>query len=247
MQNLAPDTNLNQNKKIGRCIFIAKGSFNPGIFYPDWFERHSIMPAEEIEPLLELPRRKEIPDLKVVLEYGSRFFVEPLRAVIDFKSLPLRVERDSFEMWCEQRDNFPFMIDVIKKIFRLLPETPIKTYGLNFDEHYQCEEDLNFVSKKLFSPEESLKDLCGDNCRYGHILSFNKENAKINIIIQASQLLEGGIFFKSNFHYENPELYATFVTENIEKEFQRCLEFADKVVGNYFENIVSRVDKIPRI
>src|SRR4030065_91317 len=138
----------NNKKGIERCIFVALGSFNPAILHPQWFARHSILPVEEIEGLLAEPFKKEIPEIGATIEFGSRFLVEPTHALANFKSFFLRVDRGKFEVKCEKQEGFPLLLSFIKKIFLVLPETPISAYGMNF--HYDNpSSDNKFLTDML--------------------------------------------------------------------------------------------------
>src|SRR4030042_1633216 len=158
----------NNKKGIERCIFVALGSYNPAILHPQWFARHSILPVEEIEGLLAEPFKKEIPEIGATIEFGSRFLVEPTHALANFKSFFLRVDRGKFEVKCEKQEGFPLLLSFIKKIFLVLPETPISAYGINFDEHIQFAESSSSILSKFFSKNPIVAELFGEDCDFGH-------------------------------------------------------------------------------
>lgn len=232
------------DKPIGRTIFVAVGSFNPAIFHPDWFDRHSILPAEETQTLMAPPTVKKLPEIGATLEYGKHFLVDPTQAVLNCKAMKFNVQRDKFQIECEKRDDFPFMLEVIKKIFMLLPETPINAYGFNFHEHLECEENIQQITTKLFIPTENVQNFCGENCAYGHSMNFNANSAKISIDIAASQLVNGGVYFKSNFHHENPGTTNRYIVETVVKNFEKALNLAEEFILKFFGNIVRRHDKL---
>lgn len=132
--------NFEPKGPLERCIFIVRGSFNPPIFHPDWFSRHGILPGEEIEGLISELKAKEIPEMGITLLYGQRFLVGSDQAVLNFKSFKLIVTRDRFETRCEKRNSFPLMLTLVRKVFKILQETPVTAYGINFEEHFKFDD-----------------------------------------------------------------------------------------------------------
>ena len=235
----------NNKKGIERCIFVALGSFNPAILHPQWFARHSILPVEEIEGLLAEPFKKEIPEIGATIEFGSRFLVEPTHALANFKSFFLRVDRGKFEVKCEKQEGFPLLLSFIKKIFLVLPETPISAYGINFDEHIQFAESSSSILSKFFSKNPIVAELFCEDCDFGHNVYTKIKEARVRFRIEPSQVLEDGILLSMNFHYDNPSSDNKFLTDMLDTHFEDALTLTSKIVAGFGE-IKERVEKLKK-
>lgn len=234
-------TESNENK-IDSVAFVAKGSFNPAILHPEWFLRHSIIPQEEVDSLLAEPLRKEIPDVGII-EFGKNFIVEPTQAILSFKSLAIKVDRERFDVICRSRDKFPFMLEVIKKIFIVLPETPVAAYGINIFEHIQFEESSEVILNKFFTANESIKSFFGPDQKYGHkIISKNGDSIKV-LQIERSNRLQDALYIFLNSHYQNTSVGNDFLIKNLSKNFSDTLSFAEKLIQTYCGPIVKKIEK----
>jgi len=229
---------------IERCSFVALGSFNPAILHPDWFSRHNILPTEETSRLLAEPKREELPEIGVTIEYGSNFIVEPTRAFIHFKSFILKVERNKLEIKCGEKTKFPLLLTCIKKIFKLLPETPINAYGINFNENMKFEENSTKIINKFFNKDKSIDLFFGSNNQNGHTIITNRDEARIRFIIEPSKKIEDGIYISFNFHYDNTSLEAKFILDNINKHFESSLKFSEDLISNYCGKFTERLPEI---
>lgn len=235
-----------QKISIGRCIFVATGSFNPAIMQPLWIERHKILPEAETAGLYAAPIRKEIPELKAVIEYGQNFIVSPQQTILLFRSFFLKVEREKFEIWCESRENFPLLISFIKKIFKVLPETPVKSYGINFDEHIKSNLTIADISEKFFHKSDNIEKLFGKEYTCGHKIFAKMGDAELRFGLEPSKVLEDGIYVRLNFHYENETLdkEVAFMVENLDGNFKNNFEFAESMIRSYFGKIEARTEKL---
>lgn len=227
----------------GRCIFVALGSFNPAILHPEWLSRHKILPEEEIIGLFAEPLKKEIPELGAVIEYGLHFIVSPTHTTLQLKSFILDVTRDKFEIRCEKREKFQLMIDSIKKIFLLLSETPIKAYGLNFDEHMKFDKTLTEIAANFFTETDNIKKTFGDDFSLGHKIITKAGEATLTFNFEPSRLIADGVFFKINFNFENDAPDTKSIVEKIGKNFEEAITFTERFFSSYCGNLIERKEK----
>lgn len=225
---------------VGRCIFVALGSFNPAILHPEWLSRHKILPEEEIVGLFAEPLRKEIPELGAIIEFGQNFVVSPTQTSLHLKSFILNVTREKFEIRCEKRDRFPLMIDSVKKIFLLLSETPIKAYGLNFDEHMKFDKTLSEIAVIFFTETDNVRQVFGHDCLVGHKIITKVGDATLTFNFEPSRLIDDGVFFKINFHFENDAPDTKFIVEKIGKNFEGAITFIERFFSSYCGNLIER-------
>jgi len=87
------------NDIFERCGIVLLGSFNPAIFQPEWFLKHSIVPEEEIEGLTAEPNIKERPGIGLKLEYGQFFFVTNNQSFINFKTFTMKTLGNVQKLW----------------------------------------------------------------------------------------------------------------------------------------------------
>lgn len=225
---------------LERCNVVVLGHFNPPIFYPEWFSRHGIMSGEEVEGLISEPKTKEIPEIGVKILYGQRFLVDNDQARINFQSLNFIVTRNKFEIRCEKRDHFPLLLKFLKKIFKLLPETPISAYGINFEEHFTFGATQEKLIGKFFTKNDALTKLFGDDAQYGYTVFANQADAKVTFQIRPSVRLEGGIYINVNFHYDNDTSDSDFLVNTVQKNFHEAVNFTEKVVAKNFGKVIER-------
>ncbi len=233
--------NFEPKGALERCIFIVRGSFNPPIFHPDWFSRHGILPGEEIEGLISEPKTKEIPELGITLLYGQHsFIVGSDQTIINFKSLKLIVTRDRFEIRCEQRNSFPLMLALLRKVFKILQETPVTAYGINFEDHVKFDDAPEKLIGKFFTRKEHINRIFGDDAQYGYTIHTHKANAQVTFVIQPSPILQGGLYIKVHFHYESKDVESRAIVNNVQNNFYEALKFTEKVISQHFGDVIAR-------
>ena len=228
---------------IGTASIVVVGNFNPSILHPDWFDRHGIMPAEEIAGLFAEPVKKEIPELGATIEFSSQFIVTQDSALINFKSFVLKVTRDRFEVSCRTRDKFPLMINALRKVFSILGETPITAYGINFTEIVKVQDKNDVIVERLFPTTREIKDIFGETCSSEHIVKtkINKNSMSFAIGIDSSH--ENSLSFKINNHFENESFDAEFLVGDILINFDFVFKFCEvtlqSICGQSAERITS--------
>jgi hypothetical protein len=230
--------NTIQTAPLQHCVFIVRGNFNPPIFQPDWFSRHSLLPLEEIEGLLSEPSKKEIPELGITLLSGQQFIVGSEQTVIHFSSLRFTATRDRLEVRCEKREGFALILSLLKKLFKILPETPIVAYGINFEEHLRFKRTPEEIIGQFFSKGKNVSQVFGENARCGYTIQTDKVEAKVNFIFQPSPKIDNGIYLKVNFHYEGQDFDGNTVVSNIDQNFSESLEFTETIIYQYFGEII---------
>jgi hypothetical protein len=223
---------------INHGNIVALGSFNPLILHPEWFGRHSVVPSEEVAVLFAEPIKREIPEIGAIIEFGSHFAVDSNKASINFKSFKLTVERERFQAECTKRENFPLMVNSIKKIFTILCETPIKAYGINFNGHFIFENMTRLSA--LFSPTDLANELFEGEFDYGFVVRKKLNQSVINLKSEPSTKLDGGVFIHANNHYEPDNSNPAFFVDNISDDFGDTLRYTDNLILKSFGSPVER-------
>ena len=219
---------------LERCVIVLLGSFNPAIFQPEWFLKHSIVPEEEIEGLTAEPNIKEIPEIGLKLEYGQSFFVTNDQSVINFKTFTMRTLRDKLEIISKDKDSYTLISNFLRKLFRILEETPLKAYGINFNEHYRFDENYDQIFNKFFSKNENLHSFFGQELTCGFTLKTKQANSILAFTMQPSDNLKDGVCLKANFHYDISESGVESLVNDFKNNFQLATEFFKKTISENF-------------
>ncbi len=177
---------------IGRFVIVVTGSFNPGILHPDWFEKHALLSSDELSGLYQKPKRVEIPQVGV-LEYGQSFIVEPTRAILNFKSFTIVVDRGRLDVVCESAECFDMAITFLIKFFKLLYHTPVKTYRIVFNEHVVTKENVQDIISKFFSVNDATTShFSNGDIYFVHKIISQVDGALLKYMIEPSVRLENG-------------------------------------------------------
>jgi plasmid maintenance system killer protein len=231
------------NDILERCVIVLLGSFNPAIFQPEWFLKHSIVPEEEIEGLTAAPNIKEIPEIGLKLEYGQSFFVTNDQAVINFKTFTMRTLRDKLEIISKDKNSFTLISNFIKKLFKILEETPLKAYGINFNEHYRFDENYDQIFNKFFSKNENLRSFFGQELICGFTLKTKQANSILTLTMRPSDKLKDGVYLKANFHYDISDSGVESLVNDFKNNFGLATEFFKQTISKKFGQITEYVSQ----
>src|SRR5437867_2223499 len=115
---------------------VLLGSFNPAIFQPAWFAAQKLIPEKEAVDV----------EMELVHNEVSAFSVGWLN---------LQVLRDRFTASAVQPPSFDVLRDFVLGTFSILRHTPITMVGLNFERHYDMENETAWhdLGKKLAPPD----------------------------------------------------------------------------------------------
>lgn len=209
--------------------------------HPDWFARHSILPADETAGLFADPIRKEIPEIGATLEIGSGFLVDQSQAIINFKSFRLKVTREKFEVMCEDSHKFKLLLEFVRKIFFILQETPISAYGFNFLEEFKTEKEPHLILNELFIPAKNINNEFPGQVEFGHKIMSKYDSTKITFAVEKSKITECGISTNFNFHHDLINPYARTFIDSLEVDFQKDIDIAISVIRAYIGEEAERI------
>lgn len=161
--------------------FVVVGAWNKAIFSPEWMIENII--SEYQNPKIEIP---------VGLDSSFKFTTNDFSFVI----LGNRLEISSQTL---SEESFIKIIEIARKVFRLLPHTPINAIGLNFVftcNESELEENFHFS----FHDEEALlsninKELTAKAIK--RIFKINDKSLLTLSITKTNQIFE----FDFNFNY----------------------------------------------
>lgn len=218
---------------IGRCALVALGSFNPAIFQPEWFQNHSIVSEEEVAGIATEVTKKEIPEIGLTIEFGQRFMVTNDQAVINFKSFKIDAGREKVAVVADDERAFSLIVSVFRKIFKILPETPVKAYGINFMGNYKFKHDYSTLFNKFMTKTSTLTDLFGEDNLCGFKLKTKKLNSLMTFEMMKSKEKDTDVVIKTNFHYDLGGQGLDIMIKDFKTHFGDSKDFFMKILENY--------------
>lgn len=169
-----------------RASIVLLGRFNPAIFHPAWFARHSLIRDEEC---------KQAKDLIVTGEV-AQFQVD---------WLTVQVTHDRFGAHTDDTAHSAPLRDLVVAAFALLEHTPFWAVGMNRHVHYKVEsEDQWHRFGHMLAPKEAWSRwLKNPGMRIVTMWGSRDEapNARIQIQVEPSQRIRPGIYFAFNEHH----------------------------------------------
>ncbi len=228
---------------LERCVIVLLGNFNPAILQPEWFLKHSFLPSEEIEGLLAEPSVKEIPEIGLRLEYGQAFSVSNDHAFVNFKSFTMKALRNRFEILSKNKDSFSLISSFVSKLFSILEETPLKSYGINFNEHYKFSESYDETFARFFAKSDNLHGFFGEDLTCGCKLITEKVGAIFTLTLQPSERLKDGVFIKANFHYDISDGGGRVLVSNFRENFRLTTDFFKTTIIENFDPVTEYLSR----
>jgi hypothetical protein len=173
---------------FGSIVHVAQ-VFNPSIFTEKWLLENNLLKDDMVGIRIFSPEMAQFQtqDMQILVTI-PRFLV----------SYPLKNETES-----GKARNF------INQIIDLLPHTPFRSLGINFDYFVSQPSNQTFgdFNRALFGSGNNrmLPDFDSADSRFGAYLSKNYEKARLRLDIKPVTILEEDrelIQFSFNFHHE---------------------------------------------
>jgi hypothetical protein len=125
--------------EINAHTIVLLGSFNPGIFHPQWFARQGLLPDGEVDSST----------LQVVHPQASQFETERFF---------IQVTLDRFQAMTKPNTPGDVLRDLVLGAFTVLEHTPMKALGMNRQMHFSMgsEEAWHRLGDKL-APKDVLE------------------------------------------------------------------------------------------
>lgn len=207
---------------------VLLGSFNPGIFHPEWFRRQEIL----------LPAESENAKVRIV---------SPDVTEIVFLDMKLDVLPDRFILRTQDASRAEKLNDIVQGVFRRLHHTPISACGINNELHFDLgDEGYWHKIGHTLAPKElvwnevmskpGMQSLTIKGVRSGDF------PGEINVTLQPSKRFRYGLFVSSNSHYSIPldesgSPRSDQAIEYLVHEWKTALEQARRVAYSVFTKI----------
>jgi hypothetical protein len=207
---------------------VLLGSFNPGIFHPEWFRRQEIL----------LPAEAEKAEIKAIT---------PDVTEILFLDMKLDVLPDRFVLRTQDASRAAKLQDVVLGVLHQLHHTPVTACGINneiqfdlADEAYWHKIGHTLVPKEGIWNEvvskPGMQSLTVKGVRSGEF------PGAINVTVQPAKRFKFGLLVNSNFHYDIPRDEAGLpqsgrAVDYLTSEWKVALEQSRRVAYRIFEAI----------
>lgn len=168
---------------------VIIGNFNPAIFQPEWLKNKGLIRDNEASP----------ENLKVIHRELT---------VIETEDFKLEIRPSRFQLQTNQEPFQEPLKDLIVNIFKLLGETPISAFGINFTRHFKFSNNKDYVEFGYFlSPVNEIFDFM-ENPKLLEFVITDREKTKddfepaVNIKIFPSDILvQNAVAINVNSHF----------------------------------------------
>jgi hypothetical protein len=219
----------NQNKNF--ISFVALGGLNPQILNIDFLKANSIISINDT-PFDKLLKQGAAPDKFISVPGFANLSVANIEFLVDEQRFQIRDTKIS--EWAETK-----ILDIANKYFQVLPYTPLKLVGVNFNSTITFDtskEARNF--QELFFPR---------NSPFAQIISKQEINASSMLRYPYS---DSGGRGRIQLTIEQPdeENKRRVVNINYEFDFTDWLSFRNELkkvpeIGNYCDHILEQFMK----
>jgi len=172
-------------------IVITAEVFNPSVFSETWLIQNGIIPPDAFSGLRIFS--SEVTQFAAI---DTQVTVLPLRMQINF---PIN----------NSKDDFKFQINIASKTISLLPQTPYRALGINFDFLVTQPQDQDFKEynhRLLGEGSYSLiSEFSSNNPKFGRYFSKDYGDARLKLDIRpvkAGPDNKDSLQFAFNFHHE---------------------------------------------
>jgi hypothetical protein len=173
-----------------QLFVVCLGSFNPKIFQPEWFVRHSLMTEEEAS--------------------SSKIHgLSELVANLEIQNIILQCVNNRLSIGTMDATRFDMIRDLFVGMFTLLPHTPIAAIGINPGAHFPTPSAASWhrVGNAL-APKEDVWNALFDQPGMQSLTILAQRSGEwagpTRATVEPSMRLPNGLFVGVNYHYDLP-------------------------------------------
>jgi len=200
---------------------VIIGDMNPRIHHPSWYKLRNIIDEK---------------DASFAIERNDLVCTPPLSQFVTPNS-QINCRQDRWEILTERKENSSLILDITKKTFKRLHETPINAYGFNFifQRKTSCSDVGKILSDLVHTMQIGIPDVAGSaSITYRWKKSIRMTTITINPIKDNESML----YLAVNMHYNIPDLVSTpspshfDLDELVSKHFLNDEKEAYEIVNN---------------
>lgn len=208
------DAQRRPDKSAGVSV-VFTGSFNPGIFQPEWFMRHGLIPDDE-----------ESVELEAVTPQIASWRQ-------DWLSVVAGPERCDFNA-TDEAASFHALVDLAVGTFTLLPHVPVTAFGVNRFAHFQMESEKawNALGLSLFV-RKPWEDVIEDpRMLTVQVQAYEADDSggRMAATVQPSARFRNAVFVSTNDHYAQDAEDARDALDLLQRVFERSIEHSAAII-----------------
>lgn len=213
---------------LEKCNIVVVGSINPAIFHPEWFERYSLLPSQDIQWAFENAEEKKLePEAGLIIKYSRQpIIVSSDNADVTFPSVKLIANRERIQCMTHEENKFKCATELATKILSVLPHTPVTAVGINFlgSATFECSSG-RFMTDVVSGNARPLQELFGDDYIIYPRIVLQREDSRIAFRFMETAGKDRTISFDVNFHREVLSHKAEDAVKIINKNFSSDLNW----------------------
>lgn len=195
--------------EIEGLSIVLLGSFNPGMYHPQWFARMGLIRDEEAKSA----------KLDVVHNDITSEMIG---------SIKIQVSSDRFTASTTNAGDYEPLRDLVAGTFKILPHTPIRMLGINLDAHFRIASvDAWHSLGHRLAPKELWGTVMNKPGLISLTIEGNRDVKKgyLRVKVEPSLRIKNGVgvYINVNDHYEIPE----------HKPEDGCGEIMEKMITNW--------------
>ena len=227
---------LNATKKDASIFpykdIVILGNFNPHIIQTAFFRQYKVFPEQEIASAEEVAQTKQQDD-NLTVEV-KRFYISPIQTILVFKTFELYVYPVRLQARLKTEADSSMVLSGLKKLFTLLPHTPVTAIGFNFQAHWKTSSGIKHQRSLFLGKSDKLVSVFGKDFSLGGRIRFEDIGAKILFETEPSISFKDAIFCSFNFHYDIPRNSAERLLSFL-PNFNKARERATTIALSLFE------------
>lgn len=209
-------------------IIVIRGAFNPAIFQPSWFAMEGLLGKQEAETARVDVIHNDI-------------------TIFSADWVKLEITQDRFEISTRHQQHIEALRDLAVGTFTILSHTPLKMIGFNLMAHFRVPSvDAWHEAGHRLTPKSIWEGILSDPGMTSLTMTEKKKEEGIkgyvNITVEPSVIVQPGLFFTVNDHYESGSREITG-SEEIIKISNTYGEISVKRSEDIIDNLFKRLTK----
>lgn len=198
---------------------VAIGRFNPAIFQPYWFSKHSLIREDQAAKAQEA---------------GPNFLIHKEATVFSLEWLGLQVTQERFSADTKDPAAHGLLRDLVVATFTILEHTPIEAFGLNRNLIFAMESKADWHALgDYYAPKRSWEGILEDPGLALLTITGRRKGlpARMQIRVSPTLAVENGVQIDINQHYDvsGEQLSSTgAMTSALVREWDGFLGYTDR-------------------
>jgi hypothetical protein len=212
--------------------FVALGGQNPQILSIDFLKANQIIEVEK-PPFDELVKQDKPPVKFISVPSFTNLVIGKISFIVDEQRFIIR--EDGIQEWSETK-----ILDIADKYFRVLPYTPLKVVGINFNSlvTFDTPEEAKRCQELCLGEDSKLAKIVGqDNILTSCVLRYEYgTHGDGRITLRIEQPNKEGTKRQINFNYEFDFTDWDTFRAKLQK-VQDVSDYCDTILDKIMENL----------